>query len=153
MVTPTSFLNNLSSVARNESIQASPIRNSFGFTAEEIKAVFEKVLNESSLPSEQMEKFKLYLLDSLNLFDSFSRFDGNKISQTTMEWIYQDYELYHILYIGIYSVISPVYFSYGSRYMRNKPASPILNSTQSSRKLSMKAVLHQTKWRNSSSIF
>ncbi|KAI1711860.1 hypothetical protein Ddc_12693 [Ditylenchus destructor] len=40
-----------------------------GSTAEEIKTIFEKVLNESSLSSEQMEKFKFYLVDKLNLFD------------------------------------------------------------------------------------
>ncbi|KAI1695975.1 hypothetical protein DdX_19295 [Ditylenchus destructor] len=51
--------------------------SSFGFTSEEITAVFEKVLNDSSLSSEQMEKFKPFLMERL------SRFDGNEISQVS----------------------------------------------------------------------
>ncbi|KAI1704628.1 hypothetical protein DdX_14126 [Ditylenchus destructor] len=56
---------------------ASPIMSSFGFTAEEINAVFTQVLNESGLSSEQIQKFKPHLMEHLR------RFDGNEISQVS----------------------------------------------------------------------
>ncbi|KAI1695717.1 hypothetical protein DdX_19436 [Ditylenchus destructor] len=91
---------------------------SFGFASEEITAVFEKVLNESNLSSGQMEKFKLYLLNSLG------RFGGNETIQSTLAGDVQEYE--HVLpdyttYIYFCAAIPAAFFCYGSRYVKDKP--------------------------------
>ncbi|KAI1696109.1 hypothetical protein Ddc_20703 [Ditylenchus destructor] len=57
--------------------KASLEMGSFGFASEEIKAAFEKVFNKSRLSSEQMENYKLYLLNYIN------RFAGNETFQTS----------------------------------------------------------------------
>ncbi|KAI1698472.1 hypothetical protein Ddc_19096 [Ditylenchus destructor] len=121
MNTTTPFVSYLSSIVGNASVQA-PTMASPGFSAEEIKAVFVKVLNESGLSLEQTEKFKHYLLNKL------SHFAGNETIQASLASTVQEYQLFHLqdipLHVWTVAVcgnIPALLYCFASRNMKDKP--------------------------------
>ncbi|KAI1704822.1 hypothetical protein Ddc_15993 [Ditylenchus destructor] len=122
MNTTTPFVSYISSIVGNASVQASPTLASPGFSSEEIKAVFVKVLNESGLSLEQTEKFKHYLLNKL------SHFAGNETIQASLASTVQEYQLFHLqdIPLHVWNVavcgnIPALLYCFASRNMKDKP--------------------------------
>ncbi|KAI1701950.1 zinc finger, C2H2 type [Ditylenchus destructor] len=121
MNTTTPFVSYISSIVGNASAQA-PTLASPGFSSEEIKAVFAKVLNESGLSLEQTEKFKHYLLNKL------SHFAGNETIQASLASTVQEYQLLHLQDIPLHvwsvavcGIIPVLLYRFASRNMKDKP--------------------------------